>query len=41
VEVVSPESNALGWFTLDDLPTPLADATESLVAPALAWAKSS
>jgi 8-oxo-dGTP pyrophosphatase MutT (NUDIX family) len=41
VEVVSAESNALGWFAPDDLPTPLADATEPLVAPALAWAKSS
>jgi 8-oxo-dGTP pyrophosphatase MutT (NUDIX family) len=39
VETVSPESNALGWFTADDLPSPLADATEVLIAPALAWAK--
>lgn len=36
VERVSPESRALGWFTPDALPTPLADATEQLVAPALA-----
>jgi 8-oxo-dGTP pyrophosphatase MutT (NUDIX family) len=40
VEVVSDESHALGWFAPDSLPTPLADATEPLVAPALAWAKS-
>ncbi|GAA3289295.1 MULTISPECIES: NUDIX hydrolase [Dactylosporangium] len=39
VEKVSAESNALGWFAPDDLPSPLADATEVLVAPALAWAK--
>ena len=38
VEVCSPESAALGWFTPDDLPTPLAHATEPLVAPALTWA---
>lgn len=39
VETVSDESAALGWFVPDDLPTPLADATEPLVAPALAWAR--
>ena len=39
VEMVSAESSALGWFAPDALPEPLADATESLVAPALAWAK--
>ncbi|GGM34261.1 NUDIX hydrolase [Dactylosporangium sucinum] len=39
VEKVSAESSALGWFTPDALPTPLAEATEPLVAPALAWAK--
>ena len=37
VEVCSPESRALGWFAPDALPTPLADATEELVAPALRW----
>jgi 8-oxo-dGTP pyrophosphatase MutT (NUDIX family) len=36
VERVSAESTALGWFTPDRLPAPLADATERLVAPALA-----
>ncbi|MFC4107428.1 NUDIX hydrolase [Micromonospora zhanjiangensis] len=36
VERVSPESTALGWFAPDALPRPLADATEQLVAPALA-----
>ncbi|GAA4257864.1 NUDIX hydrolase [Dactylosporangium darangshiense] len=41
VEFVSAESAALGWFAPDALPDPLADATESLVAPALAWAKRS
>ena len=39
VEMVSAESRALGWFAPDALPDPLADATENLVAPALAWAK--
>ncbi|WP_426507841.1 NUDIX hydrolase [Dactylosporangium sp. McL0621] len=39
VEMVSAESSALGWFTADELPDPLADATDVLVAPALAWAK--
>ena len=39
VETVSTESKALSWFAPDNLPTPLADATEPLVAPALAWAK--
>lgn len=38
VEVCSPESAALRWFAPDALPAPLAGATESLVAPALAWA---
>ncbi|WP_433210609.1 NUDIX hydrolase [Dactylosporangium sp. CS-047395] len=38
VETVSAESSALGWFAPDELPEPLADATEILVAPALAWA---
>ncbi|GAA2609699.1 NUDIX hydrolase [Dactylosporangium fulvum] len=41
VESVSAESTALAWFTPDALPTPLAGATEPLVAPALAWAKGS
>jgi 8-oxo-dGTP pyrophosphatase MutT (NUDIX family) len=36
VERVSDESNALGWFTPDALPEPLASATAPLVAPALA-----
>ncbi|MBF9130347.1 NUDIX hydrolase [Plantactinospora sp. S1510] len=36
VERVSAESVELGWFTPDALPEPLADATEQLVAPALA-----
>lgn len=36
VERVSAESHALGWFAPDALPTPLAHATEQLVAPALA-----
>ncbi|MER7275490.1 NUDIX domain-containing protein [Dactylosporangium sp. NPDC000244] len=39
VELVSAESSALGWFAPDSLPEPLADATEQLVGPALAWAK--
>jgi len=34
-EQVSEESHALGWFAPDDLPSPMADATESLIAPAL------
>lgn len=38
VEVVSPESTALGWFPADALPSPLAAAVEPLVAAALAWA---
>jgi 8-oxo-dGTP pyrophosphatase MutT (NUDIX family) len=36
VEQVSTESRALGWFVPDQLPTPMADATEELIAPALA-----
>ena len=36
IEQVSAESGALGWFRPDELPTPLASATEELVAPALA-----
>lgn len=36
VERVSAESAALGWYAPDRLPEPLADATERLVAPALA-----
>jgi 8-oxo-dGTP pyrophosphatase MutT (NUDIX family) len=36
VERVSAESAALGWFPLDRLPEPLADATDRLVGPALA-----
>ena len=39
VERVSAESCALGWYRPDALPAPLADATESLIAPALAWAR--
>lgn len=39
VETVSPESMALGWFSPDALPEPLASATEHLVAPALAVAR--
>jgi 8-oxo-dGTP pyrophosphatase MutT (NUDIX family) len=35
-EQVSDESAALGWFAPDALPSPLAHATEALVAPALA-----
>jgi 8-oxo-dGTP pyrophosphatase MutT (NUDIX family) len=35
-EQVSDESAALGWFAPDGLPTPLAGATEPLIAPALA-----
>jgi len=36
VERVSTESVELGWFPPDALPEPLLDATEQLVAPALA-----
>ncbi len=36
VEQVSPESRALGWFTAETLPTPLAAGTTQLIAPALA-----
>ncbi len=39
IERVSEESHALGWFTPDGLPEPLADATAHLVAPALAAAR--
>jgi 8-oxo-dGTP pyrophosphatase MutT (NUDIX family) len=39
VERVSAESSALGWFTPDALPDPLGDAVESLIEPALAWAR--
>jgi 8-oxo-dGTP pyrophosphatase MutT (NUDIX family) len=39
VERVSDESHALGWFTPEALPEPLADATAHLVAPALAAAR--
>ncbi|MEU1965161.1 NUDIX hydrolase [Micromonospora sediminicola] len=35
-ERVSAESDALGWFPPDRLPTPLAGGTRQLVAPALA-----
>jgi 8-oxo-dGTP pyrophosphatase MutT (NUDIX family) len=35
-EQVSEESQALGWFTPDRLPEPLAGGTENLIAPALA-----
>lgn len=41
VETVSNESRDLAWFPPDALPTPLADATAPLVAPALAWARRS
>ncbi|GAA4207969.1 NUDIX hydrolase [Actinocatenispora rupis] len=37
-ELVSDESAALGWFRPGELPSPLADATERLIAPALAMA---
>ncbi|HLL66240.1 MAG TPA: NUDIX domain-containing protein [Micromonosporaceae bacterium] len=40
VAAVSAESAALGWFAPDALPTPLADATEGVVGPALNWARS-
>jgi 8-oxo-dGTP pyrophosphatase MutT (NUDIX family) len=39
LETVSAESRALGWFPPDALPSPLASATEPLVAPALAIAR--
>jgi 8-oxo-dGTP pyrophosphatase MutT (NUDIX family) len=39
VEKISDESTDLRWFTPRELPNPLADATEPLVAPALAWAR--
>jgi 8-oxo-dGTP pyrophosphatase MutT (NUDIX family) len=38
-ETISAESAALGWFRPGELPTPLADATERLIAPALAAAR--
>ena len=34
-EQVSAESQALGWFTAETLPTPLADGVHPLIAPAL------
>jgi 8-oxo-dGTP pyrophosphatase MutT (NUDIX family) len=34
IEQVSEESHALGWFTVDNLPTPLADGVRPLIAPA-------
>jgi 8-oxo-dGTP pyrophosphatase MutT (NUDIX family) len=34
-ERVSAESHALGWFTTDNLPTPLADGVHPLITPAL------
>jgi 8-oxo-dGTP pyrophosphatase MutT (NUDIX family) len=36
IEQVSNESHALGWFRPDVLPSPMASATEELIAPALA-----
>lgn len=36
IEQVSEESHALGWFTPDALPEPLADGVRPLLAPALA-----
>lgn len=36
IEQVSDESSALGWFTTDTLPTPLADGVLQQIAPALA-----
>ena len=36
VETVSDESSALGWFSPDDLPQPLAAGAERIVAAALA-----
>ena len=38
-EAVTDESLELGWFSADALPSPLASATEILVAPALAVAR--
>ena len=35
-EQISDESAALGWFTADDLPSPLAPSTARQIAPALA-----
>ncbi|HEY3504123.1 MAG TPA: NUDIX domain-containing protein [Actinocatenispora sp.] len=35
-ETISDESAALAWFRPGELPTPLANATERLIAPALA-----
>jgi ADP-ribose pyrophosphatase YjhB (NUDIX family) len=35
-EQISDESAALGWFTGDDLPSPLAPSTARQIAPALA-----
>lgn len=34
IEQVSAESHALGWFTPDTLPTPLANGVRSLITPA-------
>jgi 8-oxo-dGTP pyrophosphatase MutT (NUDIX family) len=34
IEQVSEESHALGWFTADNLPTPLASGVLPLIAPA-------
>jgi 8-oxo-dGTP pyrophosphatase MutT (NUDIX family) len=36
IEQVSEESQALGWFTRDSLPSPLADGVRQQIAPALA-----
>jgi hypothetical protein len=36
VERISEESSALGWFTADALPSPLADGVLSQLAPAFA-----
>jgi 8-oxo-dGTP pyrophosphatase MutT (NUDIX family) len=36
VEQVSDESAALGWFTPENLPSPLADGVHQQIAPALA-----
>jgi 8-oxo-dGTP pyrophosphatase MutT (NUDIX family) len=35
IERVSAESHALGWFTEDDLPSPLANGVRTLIAPAM------
>ncbi|MEV6299520.1 NUDIX hydrolase [Actinoplanes sp. NPDC051861] len=35
-EQISEESTDLGWFTADNLPTPLASGTDRQIAPALA-----